>query len=270
MMGRAAGHSGVKSGKIRKAASIVVAVAAVSLLGWGAAKIIRSPLFTVKVVEVADLPGDAPVDAYSISILADVPTGKENLFSLDLAPVEKRILTHPWVKSVDIKKRFPQTVSISVGLKRPRALVQQKDGTLAYVDVDGSIFGEAGLRSFVDLPLLVGQYNDQAERMAALGLYDAWQNVAVNGKTEISSVFYDQEKGYRLFVSYPLMRFGKIDTNESGKTTIELGFIAQRDLVAHLAKIGSVLKYLSENNIVARQIFADLGKKIVVKITRGS
>ena len=47
----------------------------------------RSPMFILQVVEVADQPESAPVDAQTISDLAALPVGRINLFDLDLKPV---------------------------------------------------------------------------------------------------------------------------------------------------------------------------------------
>src|SRR3954464_8968761 len=89
---------------------------------WGVYSALHSPLFVVQVVEVADLADRSPVDAQTISDLAFVPVGKISLFDLDLNQIEKRILTNSWIREVRLQKKFPETLSISVIFKQPRAL----------------------------------------------------------------------------------------------------------------------------------------------------
>jgi hypothetical protein len=55
-----------------------------------------------------------------------------------------------------------------------------------------------------------------------------------------------------------------------GRVMVELGRSFSLDPQAQLGRLKEVLFYLSRNNIRARQVFADLGKKIVVKIARSS
>jgi cell division septal protein FtsQ len=225
----------------------------------------RSPLFLVKVVEVEDLPDNRVLDAETVEKLAAVRLGTANLFDLELRPIEARLLSHPWIKEVKLQKRFPQTVSISVILRTPRALLQKKDGSLFYVDQDGQLFSRVNASIPEDAPVLVDM-EDQTRRKEALRLMEQWEKSIKAELAQISSISYDDERGFRLFVTYAL----SATTVGRGRTTIELGTTIDPDLEDQLLRLHKVLTYLSENGVAARQILTDAGKKIVVKIARRS
>ncbi|OFZ18787.1 MAG: hypothetical protein A2X94_06210 [Bdellovibrionales bacterium GWB1_55_8] len=223
----------------------------------------RSPLFVIQAVELAEQPDEAPVDAQTILRLAAVPTGKISLFELDLFEVERRILANPWVEEVYLQKRFPQTLSIAVRYREPVALIQTKKQGLRYVDVRGGVFGAVTLMYQPDLPLL--SHFDSAEQRIpeAIQLIRDWQNSPVGKDAEIASIVWDGEKGFRALTSY-LLRGGK------HRVMVDLGMESGLVLKSNLEHLARVLRYLSHRGIAARQVWADAGKKIVVKTARGS
>jgi cell division septal protein FtsQ len=131
-----------------------VSLLALGAGAYGAREAMRSPMFMLQVVELADLPEAAPVDAQAITHLAALPVGRINLFDLDLKPVEERILSQPWIREVRLEKHFPQTLSISIVFREPQALLQAENGSLSYVDLDGKVFGQVNLMVQPDLPVI--------------------------------------------------------------------------------------------------------------------
>lgn len=246
---------------------IGITVASVAILGgfgYGLRCAVHSPLFLLRVIEVADQSEPAPIDADRITALAAVPIGSLNLFDLDLSPVEHRLLSNPWIREVRLQKRFPQTLAISVTFREARALVQRSGSQLAYVDVDGVVFGQVNLARQLDLPMFSGFGKEPRERLVeALKLLDQWKASALAGLGQVDSVSYDPERGYRALVGYPC-RHGV------AHTMVDLGHEFDGDFPAQLGRLHQVFKYLADNGVPVRQIWADSGKKIVVKIARGS
>ncbi|MCM2277657.1 MAG: FtsQ-type POTRA domain-containing protein [Oligoflexia bacterium] len=246
--------------------TLVIFFAAFALLAaaGGIYMAIHSPLFLVQVVEVSDQPDEAPVDAQTITQLAAIPSGMVNLFDLDLRLVERRILTNPWIREVRLQKRFPQTLSIAVSYREPKALFQYQDGRLAYVDSTGKVFGQVNLRLQADLPLLTGLSSEQegAGLSGALGLIAAWDRSPLKGLAQLSSVHWDGERGFRALLVYSLGR-------AKNRAMVDLGqeIDGRED---QLQKLSEVVAYLGSHSIPAFQIWADSGKKIVVKTAHGS
>ena len=263
--------------RYRKVWVTVMGLTAMIALFFGVVGVASSDLFTVRVVEVVDL-GDVgktapedqgsfakkltPLDAQQILEIAQVPTESTNLFSLKLGGVEKRLLAHPWIKGVTISKHFPQTVSISVIFREPTAIAQAANGSLYYIDSDGVSFAPLNLRANSDLPVLIGFASEQMP--AALQFLKSWASLALDPHFRVSSLEWDPERGLQVMATYALPR------SSLGRVRVELGRAFASDPEAQLGRLREVLYYLSKNGIRARQVFADLGKKIVVKIARSS
>lgn len=255
---------------LRKTLVYVTSLLALGGAGWGVRTAMRSPMFLIQVVEVADLPEATPVEASAITQLADVQVGRINLFDLDLKPVERRILMHPWIREVRLEKHFPQTLSISVVFREPQALMQSESGALSYVDVDGKVFGQVDLRLHPDLPVLSASTSVSSVRIdEALRLIRSWEQSELSKNVRLSQLQWDGERGFRALVSYPLP--SPSASAARGRTFVDLG----QDLDAEATKsqferLTQVFEYLSTHRVVARQVWADAGKKIVVKTARGS
>jgi hypothetical protein len=258
--------------RYRKAWVSVMVVTATVALFCGIFGVVNSDLFTVRVVEVVDLggaPADdsttlrklTPLDAQEILEIAQVPTESTNLFSLKLSGIERRLLAHPWIKGATISKHFPQTVSISVVFREPVAITQNSDGALYYVDSDGTAFAPLNLKSNSDLPVLVNFPANQI--VSALRFLQSWSSLGLDPKYRVSSLEWDPERGLQIMATYTLPQ-------SPGRVRVELGRSFTTDPEAQLGRLREVLTYLSEKGIRARHVFADLGKKIVVRIARSS
>jgi hypothetical protein len=271
--------------RIRKALVFLVSLGAVAGAAYGVSSALHSPLFLVRVVEVSDQPsieGEPPLSAQALTDLADVPIGKASLVELDLSGIEKRILSNPWVREVQLSKRFPQTLAISAVFRRPVALVRRKDGSLSYVDEDGTAFSRADLARRPDLPVLTGfplpeAGDGRAPASAdplvqdALRLLASWERSSLGRSSQVSTLSWDRERGFRILATYPLQLQGKAAEGKPlGRSMIDLGQEIDAQIEPQLERLAHVINYLGRNNISARQIFADAGKKIVVKTARGS
>jgi hypothetical protein len=251
----------------------VMGVTAVFALFCGIIGVVNSDLFTVRVVEVVGLDSGSPeemttlrvhtpLDAQQILEIAQVPTDSTNLFSLRLDGIQKRLLAHPWIKEVTISKHFPQTVSLSVIFREPVAILQSNGGSLYYIDGDGTAFAPLNLKSNSDLPVLVGFSPEQV--VTALRFLKSWAElVGLDPQSRVSSLELDSEKGLQVMATYSLPQ-------SLGRVRVDLGRSFESDPEAQLGRLREVLTYLSKNKIRARQVFADLGKKIVVRIARSS
>lgn len=119
------------------AGKIVFSVAAAAGVGFGGASAYRyattAPAFAVDHLEVV---GNARATIESLEKLAGPALG-ENIFGLDLGSVEKSVAAHPWVAQVEIERRLPRTLRITVREHHPVALVAL--GHLYYADERGEI-----------------------------------------------------------------------------------------------------------------------------------
>lgn len=112
----------------------------------------RSPVFNVKEIRWSGL---HHLKGSGITKGLESLTGK-NLFQLDLGGVRKKLLSDPWVKSVSVRKVFPDHLSIMIVERRP-ALVEYagvdfsgaagSSGKTALLDEEGVVLAEGGVYS---------------------------------------------------------------------------------------------------------------------------
>lgn len=131
-----------------------------SALGGARAFIFENHYFSVREIAVR---GGEKVGGSEIVAMAGLRHGM-NLWKVDAAAIEKKVLRHPWVRRVLVRREFPRRVVIDVEERRARAIVAL--GKLYYVDSDGLLFKEVGPQEQADFPLLTGL---RAEDLAAGG-----------------------------------------------------------------------------------------------------
>jgi hypothetical protein len=259
--------------RFKKCCVVVFSVLSTGSVFYGVHHALHSSLFTIHAVEVVAVDDEPPFNNSLITQLAAIPVGKANLFDLDLKSVESRLLANEWVQDVRIQRKLPRSVVISIAYKKPQAVLQTGKGAFSYVDGEGKVFSSLNLNRNYDIPLLLG-FSPRSEKLKeALKLIESWKNSPVNQFSLISSVHWDSERGYRILVAYPLGKtfFGiQPNFNSQARTMIDLGHDLDSGLETKMAQLSSVFRYLSESSIVVRQVWADGGKKVVVKTVRGS
>lgn len=108
-----------------------------------------------------------------LSIMRDQP-----IFGIDIAAAEDSLSAIPWVKSVTISRRLPDTILVALDERTPAALWQYQK-KLSLIDSEGAVLTTQNLDTWKDLPLVVG---DGAEKHVAtlLGMLNAEPAVAAN------------------------------------------------------------------------------------------
>lgn len=114
------------------------ALVAVVLLGLGWV-VCFSDVFAVRSVQVA---GVARLDPAQVERVAQVPHGG-SLALLDTAPIAARIRTLAPVADVDVSRKFPNTVRISITERTPVVVLSSPAGR-RLVDADGVAYAPAG------------------------------------------------------------------------------------------------------------------------------
>ncbi len=247
-------------GKSRLVTAALFSLGTMMILAVGVRFSIHSPLFSVQVLEVADDDPKQPVSALEILALTGVEIGRDSLFSLDLAKIEKRLLQEDWIASVRLEKRFPQTLAIIPTYREPLAAYIRTDGRISYLDVEGNVFAVVRHGDFRDLPLISGiPRGDRAALQRAVRVVGRWRDLGMDEAALLSSVVALDDTTLRLGVSYG-----------SGRTGVELAFDDFAELETQLLRIKSTFEYLSKHRVVISGVWANAGKKVVVKTRLGS
>lgn len=244
--------------------------------GYGIWRALHSPLFTVNVVEVTPL-SQTPnpesigqtlselIQTQAIAQLAQIKIGEENLFELPLAPIERRLMTHPWVRSVTLQKRFPQTLVVGVQFREPIAAIRTSKGVLRYLDRNGEVFGKYRSDFVADLPVVSG-FDDSSESQSrvasplrALKWIQDWEELGLQNWARLDALHWDSEKGLRIWVYSD--RSPKLS-----RTAVDLGLLEEYPV----NRLTALFQYMQSQRMNPRQISLDTGKKIVVRIAHGS
>ncbi|NVJ19808.1 MULTISPECIES: cell division protein FtsQ/DivIB [Myxococcus] len=133
----------------------VVALTLVTgLLVWGGVELRRwalaSPRFELAAVSFTGLQRASRVELLRLAAL----TKGQNLWTLEVGALERAMLQHPWVKKVDVTRRFPNRVSVEVSEHVPEALAVM--GELYVLDEEGEPFKRVTPGDGLDLPLVTG------------------------------------------------------------------------------------------------------------------
>jgi cell division protein FtsQ len=117
--------------------------------------------------------GDAGFGVYEIQITGNrrVPTDTifaalglkagQSIFFIDLPAARARIMALDWIASVDVVRRYPDAIHVTVVEKRPFALWQtppdaKGEAKLAVVERSGGVITTQDTQKFSSLPKLVG------------------------------------------------------------------------------------------------------------------
>lgn len=119
----------------------------------------------------------------------------QNLFAMDPAAMEKSIATHPWIKSVQVRREFPNKLHIVV--TEHRAVAMLSLGELYLLNETGAPFKRIKAGDQFDLPLVTGIDREKfaaqdsgaiASLHTALELIDAWSADAALKELTLSEV----------------------------------------------------------------------------------
>lgn len=119
----------------------------------------------------------SPVSVAEIQALAEIPTGRTNLFELDLAPIQKRVLSC-WVKSATVHQEVPSTIRIHV-VARERVAQLVSGSDLYYLEMMGMCFG-GGTSYPKMLPVISGWPRADSSGLAEVSRFMTdWLNLAL-------------------------------------------------------------------------------------------
>ena len=144
----------------------------------------------------------------------------DKLFKIDLEEVSKKILRHPWVDSVSMRREFPDTIQIHLEERKPVAILRLKNFYL--VDQNGIVFKKMKKKDFSDVPVITGFEELFAEKYPlvskkylkeTLDFLNFLKGFSFYQRFEISEIHFDPVFGFTVFpLKIPLeIYYGKKD-----------------------------------------------------------
>ena len=115
---------------------------------------ISSPYFRIREVAVR---GCKELTEKDILLLAAVKPS-QNILTVNMDAVARRISTNPWIRDVFVGREFPSRLVIEVRERTPIALIQG-DNSFYLMDIDGVAFKRLEAGEEGDLPVLTGCFH---------------------------------------------------------------------------------------------------------------
>lgn len=81
--------------------------------------------------------------------------GGQSIFGINLRQARARLMTLPWVADADIKRRYPDDLTVKITERVPYARWQTPNG-VSLVERQGHVITSEGSAKFASLPLLIG------------------------------------------------------------------------------------------------------------------
>lgn len=181
-----------------------------------------------------------------------------SLLAVNLNDLKKRLESHPWIRTVDLEKRFPHTLLIQAEKEKPRAIVVLDN--LVYMNHFGSIFKDVGTEDSSDYPVITGiskkdHVMDQQLQLAAnvLGILDSESGPWSPAK--LSEMHVDKDGNVSLYsVSLPVVI-------KMQGTDFDLKKAKLKKIITHLKKTGLIH--------TVRAIDLDYKNGVVVSFKKG-
>lgn len=210
-----------KQGKTFKSLLVLLAVILALYLG------LHSPVFEITTLTVS---GNRMVSQEEVESLAEV-ADDSNIFMANLPLMSKSIAFHPLISTVEIKRKLPGTLLITITERDIWAVIPYQSGYL-YVDKEGVLLDQRLYADLQMLPLLtLSAFPDYlvrgqaVDRAAANLAYGVWSKLTEDMRERISEYHYDTASGelYIYSLDGAEIRFGAAERSEA--KTVELAEI---------------------------------------------
>ncbi len=126
-----------------------------------------------------------------------------NIWSLSSRDIGRRLLSHSWVRSVSVRKAFPDRLVVRIEERKPAAMINLD--ALYYVDDQGTIFKRLTAYDPKNFPIVTGFSRRDLTARDAVSLQNLRRTLELLRWTEsgvlrqnVSEVHFDAQEGYTL------------------------------------------------------------------------
>jgi len=158
-----------------------------------------SPIFRLKTIVVAGVDDSLKGELIRISGIAQ----SESLLSIDSAGIKDKIESHPWIRSVFLRREFPHTLHIKAENEEPVAIALLD--TLYFVNSRGESFKKVEKDDSVDFPVITGLSSGGEHNREHLRRVVAFLDLLGSGETpllldELSEVSVNRQGALSIYV----------------------------------------------------------------------
>ncbi len=118
------------------------------------------------------------------------PFLRESLLKIDAVKMKEALVSHPFVKEVNIKRVFPFSIVIDVKEKKPSALWVNTEGTVTVLDETGTPY--RGLAKGDEKDMFVISARDKGDAKSVYKEINGWITQGIIKKDVLSEISYDE------------------------------------------------------------------------------
>lgn len=228
-------------------------------LAWGSYRvyslICKADYFRLRTIQIA---GNQNLSRDDVLYLLAIPR-EITLLQLDLPSTAARLGRHPYVKSVAIRRRFPDTLSVTMQERSPHLVVVSKWQRMV-LDDEGVV-----LRPFMpQRDRKLPQFSLRRQRALMPGMRLKQKDIQ-RAMTLVQA--------YRASSVVKMMHLVALRVEPSGASIwqvepydfdIRLG---AGDIPDQLKRLASVLPYITQHNLAVRRVDVSYRKRVIVKLT---
>lgn len=120
------------------------------LIAGGYRYLITAPYFSVEQIIVKGVKQLSPEQVIKESRLKI----NDNIFTVDLAQVKKRLQAQPWIEQASVQRILPRSLKIKIKEREPVALIHLDN--LYYLDKNGEVFKKVSREEILNYPVITG------------------------------------------------------------------------------------------------------------------
>lgn len=215
--------------------------------------VFKTDYFNIKTIKVS---GNKKL-SYDKIVKASLCKKGENIFKVDISNGEDSLLRLPYIKSCNIKRNFPNKITIEVQ-EREETGILSYNNQFAYIDKDGYILSIREKSGEVSLPIIFGLENFKLEE--GDNLYEIVDN---NNIEEF--IRYGNELnvlGVMKYINLTDIDNAKIQLNND----IKVAFGPFNNVKYKLRFLDKILEDINNKNIKANQILFNKGDNPIIVI----
>jgi cell division protein FtsQ len=126
----------------------------------------------------------------------------QNVLSINIAEVQRRIAASEWVESVSVTRILPDGLTIEIREHEPAFLVR-RDEQLYYADASGQPIVAVGVEKFISLPLLEKEEGVPVGTGVRRLLEEVSRNALPFGMSQIALLRQDSAEQFSIFLERP-------------------------------------------------------------------
>lgn len=215
----------------------------------------QTTFFNVKNVDVI---GNSTIEKEKIIMASGLIMG-ENIFKVNTSLMEDNLLLHPYIKSIEVSRKFPNKIKIDVLERRELSVISYVNSYI-YIDEEGIVLNILSKRKEDKLPILMGLNIEKV---------NIGEKIVLNRDKNIDDIlnFLDTCKKITLFKKIRKLEFNKdfkVNMYLRQDTEVAIGYL--NNVKYKLEFLNSIIDDSKKKNIKYKKIDLSKGDDAIIEL----